>query len=529
MRVEAQTERLCFFVALAVTGAVLWLVPVLPFQDFPNHLHVLEVERALRAGSDIAFLRTREGWFFGYSLYLLPSRALPWLDVEQALRLVVLISALGLPLAARALAGELGAPKEWVGLLSLPLALSWPLRMGLLPYVLALPLLLLATRFLVRACRASRGASVALTLAASACYLAHPLAFGWLLALGFVAGVTLAPRRVRAIGTCALALTPGLLMAGWDVAHGAFRQIAGTQHTWEPSPLYFRPLARAVAQLVTRSWGVTDGATGLLLLPFLLLLAWLTFLRLGQRAGASPEQRFCVAAVVLGVLMGLFMPGSLGTTWALGDRMAMLGPLFLPLVLASTAEQGSRRLRGALLAGVVLALGAGQVEVAAQAQHLERIVGDARGARLSGRFLTFRASDCDHGLRSRSWGHYDPQRHAWAYALGSGGVTPYFFAFAHYLPVVYDGEQFARGLRAPAEWDANAWRRRGDSADCHPWDVRQLQGALRYGDFDGVIAFGEPARMHALAESLTGAAEMQWLSEGMLFLRSTTSARTCSP
>lgn len=527
VRVDTHTERLCFFVALAVTGTVLWLVPVLPFQDFPNHLHVLEVERALREGSDIAFLRTREGWFFGYSLYLLPSRALPWLDVEQALRLVVLLSALGLPLAARALAGELGAPQEWVGLLSLPLALSWPLRMGLLPYVLALPLLLLATRFLVRACRSRRGASVALTLAASACYLAHPLAFGWLLMLAFVAGVMLASHRVRALGTCALALTPGLFMAGWDVVNGAFRQIAGTQHTWEPSPLYFRPLARAVAQLVTRTWGITDGPTGLLLLPFLLLLAWLTFLRLGQRAAASAEQRFCVAAVVLGVLMGLVMPGSLGTTWVLGDRMAMLGPLFLPLVVASTAEHASRQLRGALLAGVMLALGAGQVEVATQAHHLDRIVGDARGARLAGRFLTFRASDCDHGQRSRSWGHYDPQRHAWAYALGSGGVTPYLFAFAHYLPVVYDGDQFARGLRAPAEWDANAWRRRGDSADCHPWDVRQLQGALRYGDFDGVIAFGEPSRMHALAESLTGDAELQWLSEGMLLLQSFTT-RTCS-
>jgi hypothetical protein len=99
-------------------------------------------------------------------------------------------------------------------------------------------------------------------------------------------------------------------------------------------------------------------------------------------------------------------------------------------------------------------------------------------------------------------------------------VTPYLFAFAHYLPVVYDGEQFARSLRAPLEWDANAWRRRGASADCHSWDVRQLHQALRYGDFDGVIAFGEPARMSALAPSLEEAAEVRWLSEGMLLLRS---------
>jgi hypothetical protein len=517
---KARAERLFFFVALTVTGAVLWLVPVLPFQDFPNHLHVLQVERALRAGNEIAFLRPRAGWFFGYSLYLLPSRALPWLGVEQALRLVVLFSALGLPLAARALAGELGAPREWVGLLSLPLALSWPLRMGLLPYVLALPLLLLATRLLVRDCRRRRGPSAALTLVATACYLAHPLAFGWLLALAPVAGMLLAPRRLGAFVRSALALTPGLLMAGWDVVQGAFRQIPGTQHTWEPSATYFRPIARAVAQLVTRTWGITDGLTGLLLVPFLLMLAWLTFLRLGQRDAPSPEQRFCAAAIVLGTLAGLVVPGSLGTTWALGERMALLGPLFLPLAVASTAAHAPPRFRAALCAGVALALVAGQVEIATQARHLDRIVGDARIARLAGRFLTFRASDCDHGQRSRSWGHYDPQRHAWAYALGPDGVTPYIFAFAQYLPVVYDGDQFARALRAPAEWDANAWRRRGDSTDCHPWDVRQLRGALSYGDFDGVIAFGEPSRMEALADAQAGAAEMQWLSEGMLLLRS---------
>ncbi|NMO17467.1 hypothetical protein HPC49_21425 [Pyxidicoccus fallax] len=523
---ETRAERLFFFVALAVTGAVLWLAPVLPFQDYPNHLHVLEVERALRAGSDSGFLRAREGWFFGYSLYLLPSRALPWLGVEQALRVVVLVSALGLPLAAWALAGALGAPRAWAGLLSLPLALSWPLRMGLLPYVLALPLLLLATRFLVRAHRS--GFSVALMLTASACYLAHPLAFGWLLVLALVAGVTLATARVRALAGSALALTPGLLMAGWDVVHGAFRQIPGTHHTWEPSALYFRPLGRAMAQLVTRTWSVTDGATGLLLVPFLLMLAWLTFLWLGQRAPASREQRFCAAAVVLGMLAGLVMPGSLGTTWALGERMAMLGPLFLPLAVAATAARASPRLRGALCVGIALALGAGQVEVTTQARHLERIVGDARLARLEGRFLTFRASDCEHAQRSRSWGYYDPMRHVWAYALGAGGVTPYIFAFAHYLPVVYDGDRFARALRAPAEWDANAWRRRGDSADCHPWDVRQLRGALRYGDFDGVIVFGEPDRMEALAGALSDAAEVQWLSEGMLLLRSAP-ARACTP
>jgi hypothetical protein len=524
---EARAERLFFFVALAVTGTVLWLVPVLPFQDFPNHLHLLEVERALRAGNDVAFLRTREGWFFGYSLYLLPSRVLPWLDVEQALRLVVVLSALGLPLAARALAGELAAPREWVGLLSLPLALSWPLRMGLLPYVLALPLLLLATCFLVRSCRSSQGPSVALTLAAAACYLAHPLAFGWLLALVLVAVATLATRRVRTLAMSTLALTPAFLMAGWDVVQGAFRQIPGTQHTWEPSPLYFRPIARAVAQLVTRTWSITDGPTGLLLLPFLLMLAWLVFLKLGQRTALSPEQRFCAVAVVLGTVMGLVMPGSIGTTWVLGERMAMLGPLFLPLAVASLAAHGSPRLRGALCAGIALALGAGQVEVATQAHHLDRVVGSARGARLEGRFLTFRASDCDNVQRSRSWGHYDPLRHAWAYALGDGGVTPYIFAFAHYLPVVYDGDQFARGLRAPAEWNANAWRRRGDSADCHPWDVRQLRGALRYGDFDGVIAFGEPSRMDLLAASLADTAEVRWLSEGMVLLRSAP-GQTCS-
>src|SRR5262249_7643264 len=144
------------------------------------------------------------------SLYVWVDRfVLHGLAPETSLRLIVLAAAAFMPLSIGRLAARLDASPAVARLFALPLALSWPMRGGLVPYVLALPAAVLALAEGARLAEALSGAARAacqLALLLLLTYFAHPLAFaltsvvlgaGWLAAgrrRGFVLGLAaLAP------------------------------------------------------------------------------------------------------------------------------------------------------------------------------------------------------------------------------------------------------------------------------------------------------------------------------------------------
>src|SRR5436190_9537138 len=163
---------------LCLAGLLLVGLPYLPFQDLPNHALLLTYDRALGASGN-AWLERPPGLAFGYTLYIWIARGLaPVLSIDSVLRLLSILAVAGLPLATARLAAVLGAPAALAGILALPFALGWPLRMGLLSFVLGVPLALLCAASAVVLCRsASKRTLAGLALGGATAYLAHPFAF----------------------------------------------------------------------------------------------------------------------------------------------------------------------------------------------------------------------------------------------------------------------------------------------------------------------------------------------------------------
>jgi len=106
-------------VALAAVAWVLITPRFLPFQDIPNHVHLLEIDRELGAQTD--YLVRSDIHALGYSLYIWISRlSAPILSAPAVLRLLVVLTALTTPLAVGAVARSLGISAPWAVLLALP-------------------------------------------------------------------------------------------------------------------------------------------------------------------------------------------------------------------------------------------------------------------------------------------------------------------------------------------------------------------------------------------------------------------------
>src|SRR5262249_537499 len=134
-----------FGLAMAALLAVLATLPYLPFQDIPNHTQLLTLARLIPPGQTTAFYERAGPAALGYSLYVWVDRfVLHGLAPDTSLRLIVLAAAAFMPLSIGRLAARLDASPAVARLFALPLALSWPMREGLVPYVLALPAAVLA-------------------------------------------------------------------------------------------------------------------------------------------------------------------------------------------------------------------------------------------------------------------------------------------------------------------------------------------------------------------------------------------------
>src|SRR6185295_12194730 len=224
-------------VGLCLAGLLLLGIPYLPFQDVPNHALLLTYDRELAAAGN-AWLQRPSDLAFGYTLYIWIARALaPLLSIDSVLRLLAILAVAALPLATARLAAVLGAPAALAGILSLPFALGWPLRMGLISFVLGVPLALFCAAEAVRVCRTrnvagggvagGKGASIriglGLAIAGAVTYMAHPFAFALAIVLAVFAWGFEGGRSPRAAARLAGAFLPAFALLGWDAWHGAWR------------------------------------------------------------------------------------------------------------------------------------------------------------------------------------------------------------------------------------------------------------------------------------------------------------------
>ncbi|HET8948462.1 MAG TPA: hypothetical protein VFQ07_15895 [Candidatus Polarisedimenticolia bacterium] len=512
-------------VGLCLAGLLLLGIPYLPFQDVPNHALLLTYDRELAATGN-AWLERPSDLAFGYSLYVWIARALaPVLSIDAVLRLLAILAVTALPLATARLAAVLGAPAALAGILSLPFALGWPLRMGLISFVLGVPLALLCAAAAVVVCRSppalpqERGAPIGsllgLAFGGAAAYLAHPFAFALAMVLAVFAWGFAGGRSARAAARLAGAFLPALALLAWDTWHGAWRPtVSASIETTPEAMVRLRPVGQALSHIACRTYGIPNAETLLAYLPHLALLLAGTALVRGKPAAhrTLPRSggRMLLAAAALLTLGTVLVPDSLGRAYLLGSRPALAGMCLAAIAAAAGLRRAMARPLPLVATVTGLACAISAASIARDAKAVALVVGDHPPRSARGNLLVVRAGTCTRHT-GYDWGAWDPLRQAWAYALSPDSSTPYLFAEHR-----YDMVWFRPGANPPHPPPGRVLsdERDLDSGECAERNRERLAGTAAIPGYDGVVVVGHPdAGRRALRES--GAREPVRLAPGL--------------
>jgi hypothetical protein len=498
-------------VGLCLAGLLLLGIPYLPFQDLPNHALLLTYDRTLGASGN-AWLERPSDLAFGYTLYLWIARALaPVLSVDSVLRLLSVLAVAALPLATARLAAVLGAPAALAGILALPFALGWPLRMGLVSFVLGVPLALLCAASAVVACRsASKRTLAGLALGGAAAYLAHPFAFALGVVLAALAWGFEGGRSARVAARLTGAFLPAFLLLAWDAWHGAWRPtVSAAIETTPEDMVRLRPVGQALSHIACRTYGIPNAETLLAYLPHLLLLLAGTALLVRQRVPRSGGRMLLAAAALL-TLGTVFVPDSIGRAYLLGSRPALAGMCLVAIAAASGLRRAMARPLSLVATVTGLACAISAASIARDAKAVALVVGDHPPRSARGNLLVVRAGTCTRHT-GYEWGAWDPLRQAWAYALSPDSSTPYLFAEHR-----YDMVWFRPGANPPHPPPGRVLsdERDLDSDECADRNRERLAGTAAVPGYDGIVVVGHPdAGRRALRES--GAREPVRLAPGL--------------
>jgi hypothetical protein len=525
-----RVESSILAVGLCLAALLLLGIPYLPFQDVPNHALLLTYDRELAAAGN-AWLQRPSDLAFGYTLYIWIARALaPVLSIDSVLRLLAILAVTALPLATARLAAVLGAPAALAGILSLPFALGWPLRMGLLSFVLGVPIALLCAAAAVRVCRARPAATgggaairlcLGLAIGGAAAYLAHPFAFALAIVLAAFAWSFEGGRSARAATRLAGAFLPALALLAWDTWHGAWRPTVSASIETTPEELVrLRPVGQALSHIACRTYGIPNAETLLAYLPHLvLLLAGVAFFvrsglarRSGDVAATPPRSggRMLLAAAAVLTLGTVFVPDSIGRAYLLGSRPALAGMCLVAIVAARGLHQAMARPLSLVAIASGLACAISAASIARDAKGVALVVGEHPPRSAHGNLLVVRAGTCTRHT-GYNWGAWDPLRQAWAYALSPDSSTPYLFAEHR-----YDMVWFRPGANPPHPPPGRVLsdERDLDSGECAERNRDRLATTAALPGYDGVVVVGHPdAGRRALRES--GAREPVRLAPGL--------------
>lgn len=351
-------ERLSFWACAALVVVAIWTPAELPLADLPQHTAQLVLwERLQDPGWRFAD-RFELDWGTPYLAYYVLGRALTApLGVEGAVRCLVTLAALGLPLALRHLLRRRGGD-PLLALLGFPLAFGFPLAMGFLNFALALPLaLLLVAEAGEQAERPTRRGALALAALSLACFVAHALA--WAAAMGVAGAGVCGARgtrraRLRAAAALAAALPAALL---WVARRpGALTPVTSV---WGGGPV--RALQLPTVLLGDDAVSLAFGLAGVLALA------------LGARRLSRDPARWAPAAAAA-ALFALAPTRVLGVSFV-AQRLGVLVPLLL--LVALDPAPASRRRRAAVALVPLLAL----AQVAVIAHGLRRAGEEGRNLR----------------------------------------------------------------------------------------------------------------------------------------------------
>ena len=205
-------DEVLFWAAFAVCTVAsvvpIWLVKYLPMTDLPQHLlQVVWWERMSDPGFPYADY-FELNWFNPYYGAYLPARLLlPLMSAPAAMNVVLSGSVVGLPLSMYYLFKRTGRP-GWLALLGFPLAFGYCFSQGMVNFILATPIAVLAvTQILLYDERPTRWRWLAVGLLSVLLVFIHMLAYPLPV---LVAGL-LALRHIRDIKAFLARLSPALI------------------------------------------------------------------------------------------------------------------------------------------------------------------------------------------------------------------------------------------------------------------------------------------------------------------------------
>ena len=363
---------LTWLCALAVCWPLLHRFP--PSSDFPEHAATVATLVDLQHGGPLA------SWYsadFSHTQYWLAAVVASWLSPfaggpAEALRLLLAFALAGQLLALRWLLGVLGADRRLV-LLAGVMVWSRPLVLGFVPFVLGIPLVLVAFGLVARPEAARWRNQVALAAVALGCFYLNLSNVLWL-----VVGATAVAWAAHGRGSRSLR---SMVAASWGlgvlvVPVGQWFLMSAVMH---PDPAAFRkdflPRFLAPWQVVGDAPGwLSDqwpGHAGL----FVLVLWGLLVLGLVVPVGGSKLGQAALPARVLVLAtaaLWLVVPFEQGWLWGLNQRFA---PFLMMLFPAAFAPREPWRRRLVPLLGAALTIAASAI-AERQTARFEREMAD---------------------------------------------------------------------------------------------------------------------------------------------------------
>jgi hypothetical protein len=445
---EAWSQALYFLVAVVATVPA-WIVARPPIQDLPYHLATIRVIHSLHDPA------------YGLGDFALTLGNTPYLGyylVADVLSYVVGVTAANTILVCGYLAGTLYALRallratdrpELLSLLALPLLVNRLFVIGLLPFLLGIPLMLAALAFAVRFVRAPRlGSGLGVAALALALFFVHVVPFG-LFVIGFAGMV--ATRPWRGWSERLLPLAPAALIAfawlrltpaGKWMLEGGGQQIA------------FGAKVARVTEWLTYGAAPAAELWALGALAALVVVAFILGSQRPREASDSPiarAERGLLALPVACVALYFLSPEGHDYVWPIAGRF----PFLLALTIIPFLRMPARA--GAAVATVAVAIGlfttglACQRFVAFQRDEL----GDLEGV-IASIPPRMHVAAIDGASRS-SLVVGAPLLHAGSYyQLEKGGVVAFTFAGYPHWPFAFrTSAEPPTGPRFPWGWE---WR-----------------------------------------------------------------------
>jgi hypothetical protein len=513
---EVECYRTSFYALMVAHVALVWLLPVLPAQDLPQHLTnariLLELQRPdlpfrdyyVRAGGI-------QSYFSSYHLLVALGRLMP---LESAVRLIFSGYVIGLFFAFQALVRQVNPPAAaerppWTALLAALLVWNPVACMGFFAFTLAIPVLVAGAAWFIKQSEEAAAAVHGWLLLGLFCLLAaslHMVAALALLAF-YLAYAILSPSR-RRLQT--LAVSAGMLLAalaGWMVVGDralaaapleldeALRENVGIEFL---SKAFRIDWGSPLTKLNYLLWNVLGPFRWSGQLVSALVLAAAAFLAL-RRGGAAPDpaqlgrqralRRGGLALFVLSLLApwGLYAPSEV-TFLDFRLMTVALAVLAATVPLHRFSSPVAGRSLALACALLTLHLGGRAFAFGREAQGALNLV---RRADPGGLMLTLAFNNVSrHFGRQFQLTHFLPMY----YTVHRRGINSQFWAgYTEHLPVTY---QESRRPPSPPDW--------------RPWELTSSQ-------LDGIYDFAlleraEPGRARSHREG-SGRAERllrQW-------------------